>query len=415
LIAVESKSELAKLSNAKVDVVDRLLRELEAQLSDTPEATELRDQLTKLNASIDEQSGSVSVLVERRAAVTKRLGTEQKQFADYEAEWGDTNALQSRFNILSQRYASDLARLATVRETGTLLGYFTSGICVFCGAEPVNQHKNTECEGDTTSFGAAVDEQARRTRALADDLKATIADVDDRRQELRRLATRSHASRQQLESTLRELEEVLASDNSELKALISKRTSIERSLGLYEQVEALEKMKRVVVDESTAGTAAAAASVSLRARREFSAELAERLAAWGFPDPNDVRYDALAQDVVAGDQLRAAHGMGVRSILHAAFTLSLAKYCSDREIPHPGFAVLDTPLLTYRPPDQDPTIDGEPPRHVVDGFYRDIQRQATGQVIVMENTDPNEPLDEQTVDVVFTAREYGRYGFFPVE
>ena len=130
--------------------------------------------------------------------------------------------------------------------------------------------------------------------------------------------------------------------------------------------------------------------------------------------PNEVRYDALSQDVVAGDQLRSSHGKGVRAILHAAFTLSLAKYCTDREIPHPGFVVLDTPILTYRPPDQDPSAGSEPPRHIVDGFYRDIQRQATGQAIVMENTDPNEPMDDQTVEIVFTAREYGRYGFFPV-
>ncbi len=413
LVAVESKSELAKLSNAKVDVVDRLIRDLEAQLADTPEETGLRDQLARLNATIDDQSGSVSQLVESRSEVTRSLGNEQRRFAEFETEWGDTNALKSRFAILSQRYESDLARLATVREAGTLLGYFAAGTCVFCGAEPVDQHKNTECEGDETSFGTAVDEQARRTRALADDLKATMTDIENRREELRTLAIQSNDSRQELESRLADLELSLSSDNSELKELISTRTSLERQLNLYDQLETLEKMKRVVVDESTAETAVVAASVSLRAQREFSAELVARLEAWRFPDPKDVRYDALSQDVIAGDQLRSAHGKGVRSILHAAFTLSLAKYCADREIPHPGFVVLDTPVLTYRPPDQDPRIDGEPPRQVVDGFYRDIQRQATGQVIVMENTDPSEPLDGQTVDVVFTAREHGRYGFFP--
>jgi hypothetical protein len=221
--------------------------------------------------------------------------------------------------------------------------------------------------------------------------------------------------RLKLKSHLAELEKSLALDSSELKKLISKRTSVERSLGLYNQVSALEKMKRVVVDESTADTATVAASLNMHAQREFSVQLRERLAAWGFPDANEVRYDASAQDIVAGNQLRSANGKGVRAILHAAFTLSLAKYCADREIPHPGFVVLDTPVLTYRPPDQDPTIDAAPPKHVVDGFYRDIQRQATGQVIIMENTDPNEPLDDQTVDIVFTAREYGRYGFFPID
>jgi hypothetical protein len=54
----------------------------------------------------------------------------------------------------------------------------------------------------------------------------------------------------------------------------------------------------------------------------------------------------MAKDIIAGDQLRSAHGKGVRAILHAAFTLGLANYCTEREIPHPGFVVLDTPVLT---------------------------------------------------------------------
>lgn len=413
LIEVESRTELSKLSRAKTDVVDRLLRDVEAQLSDIPEASELREQLGRLNRTIEQQSASVSQQVSQRSALTAALGDQQRQLAAHEAEWADTTALKSRFLILSDRYAADLARLETVRETGTLLGYFASGTCVFCGAEPENQHKNTACEGDETSFGAAVEEQARRTRVLAGDLAATIVDVDERREQLRSLAVQSESTRKQLQLTLGELEEGLAAENTELTELLRSRRDIERSLALYEQVDNLEKMKRVVEDEATADTAAAAATVSIRAQREFSADIAARLNSWGYPNPSQVRYDAMSQDIIAGDQLRSAHGKGVRAILHAAFTLGLARYCTDREIPHPGFVVLDTPVLTYRPPDEAPDAVGDPPQHVVDGFYRDLQRNATGQVIVMENTNPNEPLDEDTVDIVFTAREFGRYGFFP--
>lgn len=415
LIEVESKSELAKLSSAKVDVVERLLNEIEARLADAPEASELRDQLVRLNGSIDEESSSISGLVEARSTVSSDLRARQQELSELETEWGDTAALQNRFNILRQKYYSDLARLDTVREAGNLLGYFTAGTCVFCGAEPEHQHNNTECEGDATSFGVAIDEQVRRTRALADDLQSTIDDVAERRRELRRLAGVSFKETERLKGRLSEIEQSLTSDNTALKDLMSKRAPIERSLGLYEQIETLEKMKRVVVDEAMAETAAVAATVSLRAQREFSHEIVERLAAWGFPKPNEVRYDASSQDIVAGDQLRSAHGKGVRAILHGAFTLGLAQYCTDREIPHPGFVVLDSPLVTYRPPDRTQTEDGEPPRDVVTAFYRDIQRHATGQVIVMENTDPTQPLDEQTTDIVFTASDHGRYGFFPVE
>ncbi|ORM36008.1 hypothetical protein BFL43_08380 [Williamsia sp. 1135] len=84
-----------------------------------------------------------------------------------------------------------------------------------------------------------------------------------------------------------------------------------------------------------------------------------------------------------------------------------------RAIPHPGLVVLDTPLLPYRPPDVDSELTDAPPQDVVTAFYRNIQREAVGQMIVMENTDPDEPLGDQNVDVVFTASNHGRYGFFP--
>lgn len=414
LIPVESKSEVAKLSSAKLSVVDRLLAEIEAQLSDVPEQDQLRDQARRLSFSIDQQSASIGDLVDARTRLTRRLSAEEQLAAGYEVEWGDTGALAARFDLLKQRYESDLERLATLREAGTLLGYFTAGTCAFCGAEPEHQHRNTECEGDETSFGMAVDEQIRRTHALASDLQSTIEDVQLRRQEIRSLAAKTSEARGRLQEALSSLEESLTRDNGQLREFMRQRAVVDRHLGLYDQVESLEKMKRIVVEESSADTAAVAATLSLRAQREFSAHLVERLKAWGYPEAEFVRYDALSQDVVAGDQLRAAHGKGVRAILHAAFTVALATYCAEREISHPGFVILDTPVLTYRPPDADLDEGGEAPADVVDGFYHDLQRRDFGQVIIMENTDPSQPLDKSTVDVVFTAREHGRYGFFPV-
>lgn len=413
LVPVESKSEVAKLGKAKVGVIDRLLEELEAQLSDTPEESELRTQLSRLTASIHEEGDAATGMAEQRAALMRQLSELQQKIADYNLESSEMRALKGRFSILLQRYTSDLARLATVKETRTLLGYFAPGVCAFCGADPAHQHRNTECEDTTTDFGAAVAEQSRRTRILAEDLEASLSDLDDRREELAGLMVETKANRDELRVALAQFDESLAAKHSDLRALVEKRSAVERSLSLYDQVETLEKMKRVIEDESTAETASAAASVTLRAQREFSLELTQRLTAWGYPNADEVRYDAASQDVIAGDQLRSAHGKGVRAILHAAFTVSLLNYCAQREVPHPGFVILDTPVLTYRPPDHDPLDEGEPPKQLVDSFYRDIQRQVAGQIIVMENTNPSDALDEQTVDVVFTAASHGRYGFFP--
>ncbi len=46
------------------------------------------------------------------------------------------SALGSRFDLLTQQYDSDLARLEMVYEAGNLLGYFSPETCPFCGASP---------------------------------------------------------------------------------------------------------------------------------------------------------------------------------------------------------------------------------------------------------------------------------------
>src|SRR3546814_8554582 len=47
---------------------------------------------------------------------------------------------------------------------------------------------------------------------------------------------------------------------------------------------------------------------------------------------------------------RRNNGKVVRAITHAAFKVALLTFCRSRGLPHPGFLVLDTPLITYRDP-----------------------------------------------------------------
>jgi hypothetical protein len=330
------------------------------------------------------------------------------------SEYSEAAALRQRFALLQRQYESDLARLEMIAEAGNLLGYFRRGTCVFCGAEPSSQHLNMECEGDSTRFGLSVDSETRKTQDLLSDLRVTIASLDARTEALRTsmIATRRDALA--LQKGIEELDAKVNPEKGDLRELLDKRSEIEKHLALYEQVQTFEDMIRRLADETEAEVATAVAGLSLTAVREFSAEISKRLVEWGYPGAQSVRYDRSELDIIAGDQQRSAHGKGVRAILHASFTLALAQYCFDRELPHPGFVVLDSPLVTYRPPDQPKEVGDEPPGGVVRAFYRDIQDNFDGQVIIMENTDPLEPLGPNALDIRFTKRgDDGRYGFMP--
>lgn len=414
LVAVASPQEQKRLRGARQEVVERMLGQLEAQLQDVAEPAELMAQLGKLNQTIDGHSATIGALAEKRGQLLAERNRLQEVERTERVEYSDAAALRQRFNLLLKQYESDLARLEMIAEAGNLLGYFRRGTCVFCGAEPESQHRNMSCEGDTTSFGMSVESETRKTQGLHEDLLVTIDSLNARSEILKGSIRAAHRESISLRKKIDKLDGEMSPHQGDLRDLLTKRSEVEKHLGLYEQVKSLEAMIRKIIDETDVEVATAVAGLSLTAVREFSTEISKRLTEWDYPDAHSVRYDRNELDIIAGDQQRSAHGKGVRAILHAAFTLALAQYCFNRELPHPGFVVLDSPLVTYRPPDQFTETDEEPPEGVVRAFYRDIQENFDGQVIIMENTDPLEPLRSDALDVPFTKRvDVGRYGFLP--
>lgn len=419
LVAVDSKEQVGRLSGAKIEVIDRLLGEVEVQLAGASAIEEIRAQLVRLNGSIELESQNFSALTSRRDQAAELLHRSRQMETTRRTKLGDTVALRERFRLLLAQYDSDFARLEMIREAGSLLGYFQRGVCVFCGADPEHQRTTQECVGNATDFESSLEVERRNTQALREDLVTTMRDLDQRVAELQIGIAEANQSASVSARDLMELDRQVRPRHADIGALIDLRSSLERLLALYEQAASLELMKVQVANEARPDVAAAATGLSLHAVRELSQEISQRLSDWGFPDAQAVRYDRLEQDVVAGDQLRSAHGKGVRAILHAAFTLGLAQYCFDRDIPHPGFAILDSPLVTYRPPDSSGAggVSAEGlPDGIVGAFYADVQRRFDGQVIVLENTNPPQVLQEESVDLAFTKRaDLGRYGFFPVD
>jgi hypothetical protein len=108
----------------------------------------------------------------------------------------------------------------------------------------------------------------------------------------------------------------------------------------------------------------------------------------------------------------------VRAILHAAFNVAIIVYCIDNELPHPGFVVLDTPLLTYREPMS--SRHGElaadeimlKTTSVAENFYKHLASlEDKVQFIVIENTDPPPAVRNLARIQTFTGVDgNGRFG-----
>ena len=124
-------------------------------------------------------------------------------------------------------------------------------------------------------------------------------------------------------------------------------------------------------------------------------------------------FDPKARDLVIAGKARTARGKGLRAITHAAFTIGLLEYCRAQETPHPGFVVLDSPLLAYRAPEgTEDDLRGTDLNHQ---FYAYLAAQGSDrQTIIVENDNPPEAVSVRPQVTMFTGNPHsGRYGLFP--
>ena len=95
-------------------------------------------------------------------------------------------------------------------------------------------------------------------------------------------------------------------------------------------------------------------------------------------------------------------------------TIGLMEFCKERDLSHPGFIVLDSPLLAYyKPESSEDSLLQESDLKV--RFYDYLAtNHSDSQIIILENEHPPDNLVERINLTVFTKNpNEGRYGFFP--
>lgn len=415
---VVAPTERRTIGRAKGEVVDQLLADARGKVEKSQNVEQLHEQLANLNTTIRGAGSDIDAATRERVTGAQRLAGLQAARTEVQSRAQEIGALSSRFDLLTQQYDSDLARLEMVSEAGNLLGYFAPETCPFCGAESEHQHVNLEYGGtDTTALAVVVAGERTKTEALRDDLQQAIEDL---RTEADRLRSRNQNLLEEIrasEAALRAADEELRPRKNGFEELLRARSSVESALAVHRQIADLELMRAQIEEEAKPKRAEPVDPLPLVAATRFSTAIQDRLRAWGFPGADSVRFDRNEFDIVDDEQLRASHGKGVRAVLHAAFTLALADVCQANDLPHPGFVVLDSPLVTYKPPKKGEVheTDDESAQRLDDSFvarfYRSVQETENLQIIIMENTDPPEELAAETIDIEFTDSSEGRRGF----
>ena len=296
-----------------------------------------------------------------------------------------------------------------VAEAGTLLGYFRTGVCVFCGAEPEHQRADHRVH-ETTQLQAAVDAETRKTTELHTDLLITIEDLSRQLDGLDEEHAADTSGRQQAGRRVANLDERLRPLNNDTEELLALRTRIQTDLTVHAQIQRFEDLKADLSSTSEQPAPARSNEIPADDLAEFQRLIQQTLLSWKVPGDNTVTYDQSSAEISVDGRARHTRGKGMRSIIHAAFSVALALYTDMRDLPHPGFVVLDSPVLTYREPHEN---DVALTHNVVEHFYRGLVDGLSTQIVVVENGDPPGDLDRYATVYAFSTKGSDRAGFFP--
>lgn len=423
--AVESVSKKTHqvATRAKLEFVDEMIAQIDQELgTEPPDRGELAEQISNIEATLSgmqeplrNAQEEIDCLVEHRRFL---LNTRDKDAA----RAAELSITLRRFGLLDQTYTTDLDRLQSLEESGYLLLARADRDCPVCGAAPdVQRHRHAPEEFGLAHRAAAA--EARKIALEQRELRKTMASVQA---EETGLWSGVSLLNQQIEDVEQQIEAARPSESSmrtDYVKMVGLQSDMENTLDLYQRRDRLV-VRRSQIDQTKAPKRKDKLTVGVDGQTAYALgeKIAEVLVAWNFPRGAQAQFDVEAGDVTIAGKARASHGKGVRAVLHAAFNVALLLYCRERKLPHPGFIVLDTPLLTYREPLESKHGELAPDEQALKNsplavnFYdylADLEGDA--QAIVLENADPPSEILPRAKVTIFAGKVgEERYGFFPV-
>lgn len=404
--------------DAQLDLLDEIIERDRKRLRFlTKDPSDIDDQLARLDKTLVDRSDKLSATEGDYRRLSKRRLELRRALARASERRDEIASLLERFRLLDKHYRSDVARLKGLQEAGTLFDVMSKQPCPFCGSEPEHHRRQATSTVDVPAVVQAAGHEIVKIVTLRRDLGDTVASLRSEAVAVGGRLGRIEPELGQVSMLMDhdlgpQLSEARTSykDIADKRARVSEAQFVRDSLSQAEKRRAdLETSLRSDKDVSSEG-----AALSAGVAEAFARCVETLLKEWHFPDGERVFFDRASSDLVIGGKPRGARGAGLRAITHAAFTLGLLDYCRESDTPHPGFVVLDSPLLAYREPEG--AEDDLRGTDLKDRFYQLLFGWPDDrQVIIVETTDPPKTMREDNRMTFFSKNPTSeRYGLFPV-
>jgi DNA repair exonuclease SbcCD ATPase subunit len=403
---------------AKIDILEELINDQERSISDNlsnnESLEELNEQKGRLTDSIqqkrnllDSSEVQYSLFVSDRTQFRSELEQNNERLSEI-------SEMLSRFGLLKAQYRSDILRLESISEAGSLINALPSGNCPLCGSQNTEVSDHVECDGNLSEIVLAASAEQKKIDRMQVDLKVAMSRLVTETTSIEGIIPGISDSITSVNKKISQLNPDLNSQRTKYTELLSVKNKVDKYIGMFEYLDSLKIKKVQLEKEAPNNKRLDEKSTSLPTSALFNLSKAVKglLENWNFPDSGDIHFDNETEDFVVNGKHRASNGKGHRAITHAAATLGLMKYTEENKMPHLGFTIIDSPLLAYEEPENE--ADDLSATDVNVKFLDSLAAWGSRQVIVFENKKsiPKKYISGDQV-IHFTGGKEGRYGFFP--
>lgn len=413
----KSKAEKDRAAGALSSAEDGMRRALAGippniNRGETVDALEKVDEtLTEMTKQYESRAFGLKTLRQNIVNTTEALATET-------ARMKHSASMIERFELLAEKYDSDLNRLGAINEGVAYFQALEKAPCPLCGTD-IEQHTISGQLNPKIAekYRIAVAAEVNKIRSLRSGLLNSLEHERIRLQNIDSFVRQYTRTLDELESQEgRQLRGARIEFAGDPKTLAVRRSELSAVLNLFDEVELLHaeierlknsKQKKTAPISREAGQSAAKVANYAKSM----------LIDWGFKDITSVRLDTEECDLYINERERLSYGAGKRGLFLTALTIALMHHSLKCGFPHLGTVVIDSPLKAYA--DQDPSESDESVGSVSliavkDNFYTWLAAwTGPGQIIILENEKISDETAKLLEPIQFTRRnDEGRAGFY---
>lgn len=426
IVAQEKREIVSARLKAQRDLLADLIAPLNARLKARSREVEEEESISRLEETITRLSEALEQNAAERSRLHSERGIVYQSLVKSQTQVVALHAMLTRYQLLDERYSSDLQRLDFIAEGSYYLDGLQTDACPLCGqALEGADHDHPDHPGPKFSSDevyASASAEAAKIRGLQADLQNAIFDLRRRHEEWMRSASDNDTRLKEID---RLQDAVLAPARQQTKAslddLVKKRLDLQSARADRSEAAKFEMMKAELekaIEEPQKKLKWA--PLDPMATTELCKEIEAVLKDWSWKDNVRVEFEESQYDIKVNGKVRRAHGKGFRAVMHAAISVALLRYCRSRGKPHPGFVVLDSPLTTVKQRSGQANVEADDDRiepTIEPKFWESLASvDPSMQIIVLDNKEPPPELADKLNLQIFAglgAQPGERRGFIP--